>query len=71
MQQLRGKGISCELYPELAKFDKQFKYAEKKNILYAVIIGSKELAEDSCTIKNLQTGNQENIQQNHLPAFIF
>ncbi|MEO5595453.1 MAG: histidine--tRNA ligase [Chitinophagaceae bacterium] len=71
MQQLRGKGISCELYPELAKFDKQFKYAEKKNILYAVIIGSKELAQDTCTIKNLQTGNQENIQQTHLPAFIF
>ena len=32
MQQLRGNNISCELYPESAKFDKQFKYAEKKNI---------------------------------------
>jgi len=71
MQQLRGKGISCELYPESAKFDKQFKYAEKKNILYAVIIGSKELAEATCTIKNLQTGNQQTITQNSLPAFNF
>jgi histidyl-tRNA synthetase len=71
MQQLRGINISCELYPESAKFDKQFKYAEKKNILFAVIIGSKELAETTCTIKNLQTGVQQTIEQDSLPAFNF
>ena len=32
MQLLRESGIRCELYHEQAKFDKQFKYAEKKNI---------------------------------------
>ena len=71
MQQLRGKGISCELYHEQSKFDKQFKYAEKKNIQYAVIIGSKELAEESCVIKNLQTATQETIAQNSLALFSF
>jgi histidyl-tRNA synthetase len=71
MQQLRGKGISCELYHEQSKFDKQFKYAEKKNIQYAVIIGSKELAEDSCVIKNLQTAKQETIAQNNLASCSF
>lgn len=30
MQQLRATGISCELFPEPAKMDKQFKYASKK-----------------------------------------
>src|SRR5260221_3330689 len=45
MQELRNKGIRCELYHEQAKFDKQFKYAEKKNILYVIIIGSEELKE--------------------------
>jgi histidyl-tRNA synthetase len=69
MQQLRGKGISCELYPEPAKFDKQFKYAEKKNILYAVIIGSKELAEETCVIKNLSNGEQQIIQQQGILLF--
>ena len=34
MQQLRNKNIRCELYHENVKFDKQFKYAEKKNIPY-------------------------------------
>ena len=66
MQQLRNKNIKCEIYPENTKFDKQFKYAEKKNILFAVIIGSKELEEGNCVIKNLKTGEQENIKQEEL-----
>ena len=45
LQQLRNKNIKCEIYHEQAKFDKQFKYAERKNIPYIVIIGSKELEE--------------------------
>ncbi len=71
MQQLRSKNISCELYPEAAKFDKQFKYAEKKGILYAVIIGSKELTDGTCTVKNLQTGTQQSVGQNELVTFDF
>ncbi|HWK02089.1 MAG TPA: histidine--tRNA ligase [Puia sp.] len=58
MQQLREKGIRCELYPEQAKFDKQFKYAEKKNIRYAVMIGGEELAKRVCTMKDLSLRSQ-------------
>lgn len=61
MQALRGKGISCQLYHEQAKFDKQFKYAEKKNIAYAVMIGSRELENQSCNIKKLATGEQASV----------
>ncbi|HRX94141.1 MAG TPA: histidine--tRNA ligase [Chitinophagaceae bacterium] len=71
MQQLRNNGISCELFHENIKFDKQFKYAEKKNIPNVVIIGSKELEENTCTIKNLQTGKQETIPQASLMKFAF
>ena len=39
MQQLRNNNIACELFHEQAKFDKQFKYAEKKKIPFVVIIG--------------------------------
>ncbi|MFN5986296.1 MAG: histidine--tRNA ligase, partial [Chitinophagaceae bacterium] len=52
MMQLRNKKIACEIYPEKSKFDKQFKYAEKKNIPQIVIIGSEELAASQCTVKN-------------------
>ncbi len=61
MQQLRQKGVRCELYHESAKFDKQFKYAEKKNIPFVIILGEKELKESTCNIKNLTTGMQQTI----------
>lgn len=59
MQQLRSKGTSCELYQEPAKISKQFNYAEKKQIPYAAIIGSKEIEQQYCVLKNLKTGIQE------------
>ena len=61
MEELRTSGIRCELYHESAKFDKQFKYAEKKNIPYVVIIGSDELQLGIAKIKNLITGIQEDV----------
>ena len=61
MQQLRQNGVRCELYHESAKFDKQFKYAEKKNIPFVIILGEKELKESICNIKNLTTGIQQTI----------
>ena len=59
MQQLRSKGISCEMYHEFTKINKQFSYAEKKKIQYAVIIGSKEIEQNYCLVKNLITGLQK------------
>jgi len=69
MQQLRNKNIACELFHENAKFEKQFKYADKKNIPYIVIIGSKELSEKTCTIKNLKSGEQQTISQGEIINF--
>jgi len=71
MQQLRSNNIPSELYAETAKFDKQFKYAEKKNIPFVVIIGSKEMEEKTCVIKILQTGIQQTIPQEQLIDFKF
>ncbi|MDB5278570.1 MAG: histidyl-tRNA synthetase, partial [Ferruginibacter sp.] len=59
MQQLRAKNVSCEMYHEFAKVSKQFSYAEKKKIQYAVIIGSKEIEQKYCLVKDLSTGLQE------------
>lgn len=66
MQQLRQQGVACELYPESVKFDKQFRYAQKKNIPYAVIIGSEEVAKGTCVVKNLEQGTQQTIAQTDL-----
>jgi len=71
LQQLRQKGIRGELYHESSKFDKQFKYAEKKNIPYVIIIGEKELKENTCNIKNLASGQQETISIQNLLSYSF
>lgn len=71
MQLLRDKNVSCEMYPEKSKFDKQFKYAEKKGIPYIVIIGTDELAKKECTIKQLTTGKQFTVTWEALGHFDF
>ena len=66
MQQLRTKGVRCELYHEQAKFDKQCKYAGRKHIGYAAMIGSRELENGTCNVKNLTTGEQKILSFNEL-----
>jgi histidyl-tRNA synthetase len=69
MQVLRNDGISCELFYENAKMDKQFKYASKKNIPYAVIIGSNEIEQKTCVIKNLLKAEQQTIPLENLSSY--
>jgi len=69
MQTLRNNGISCELFYETAKMDKQFKYANKKNIAYAIIIGSRELEQQTCIIKDLQKEEQQTIKIKDLLSY--
>ena len=68
---LRAKKIACEIYPDKSKFDKQFKYAEKKGIPNIIIIGSDELSKKVCTLKNLTTGTQETIPFEALASMEF
>lgn len=63
---LRALGIACEIYHETAKFDKQFKYAEKKSIPYIVIIGEEELKHATANVKNLSTGVQKTVELSEL-----
>lgn len=71
MQQLRGTGVRCEIYHEAAKFDKQFRYAGKKQIPYAVILGAQELTQGTCVVKDLVKGEQITISQEALPRHGF
>jgi histidyl-tRNA synthetase len=71
MQGLRKQGIRCELYHEPAKMDKQFKYAEKKNIGWIVIIGSQEVQNNTGVVKNIKTGKQETVALANLTNNLF
>lgn len=56
---LRAKGIPAEIYPDAVKMKKQMSYANALNIPYVAIVGSDELASGKITLKNMVTGNQE------------
>lgn len=61
MQQLRSQGISCEIYPENEKMKKQFDYATRRAIPYMIFIGESEMANQTATVKKLETGEQVNV----------
>jgi histidyl-tRNA synthetase len=68
---LRKSGIAAELFHEQAKFDKQFKYAEKKQIPFIIIIGSKELEEQAFVIKDLRSGEQRSVPFGDMASLSF
>lgn len=67
---LRKSKISAELFPEAIKFDKQLKYAHKKQIPFVVMIGEDELKENLISLKDFRLGTQQKISLEELPAFI-
>jgi histidyl-tRNA synthetase len=58
LQQLRKNGIASELYPEPAKFDKQMKYANKRNLPFVLIAGENERNDEKVSVKRFATGEQ-------------
>ena len=59
--ELTNAGINSEVYFEPAKLSKQFKYADKKEIPFVIIIGTDEKLRDEVTIKNMKTGKQKTL----------
>lgn len=59
IKELRAAGIQVELYPDAVKVGKQFQYADKRNIPFAVIVGRTELEQGNFSLKNLSSGAQE------------
>lgn len=70
LTQLRSAGIASEIYPEVGKMKKQMEYANRRSIPYVVIIGSQELELQSATVKNMNTGKQEQVALKDLANFI-
>lgn len=56
---LRRQGINAELYPDAAKIGKQFQYADKRGIPFAVLCGTSEMEAGTFTFKDLASGQQE------------
>lgn len=64
MRQLRQRGISTELYPDVAKMRRQFDYANARQIPFVAIAGESEMQAKQLTIKNMTTGEQQTLPCN-------
>ena len=58
---LREAKINTEIYLQDKKIKAKFKYADKLNIPFAIVIGDDEIANDKVTLKNMTTGEQETL----------
>ena len=61
IKQLRGHGISAEIYPETSKMKKQMAYANSKSVPFVAMIGESELQEGKVTLKDMATGEQASL----------
>jgi len=59
LTQLRKVGISCEIFPEPAKMNKQMTYANRKEIPFVVLAGESEMEKQKVTLKIMATGEQK------------
>lgn len=62
IKQLRENGISAELFPDNKKTIKQFNYANKRNIPNVVLVGEEELKSNTFTLKNMASGEQQQLK---------
>ena len=64
--QLRSAGIAADCYPEAGKPKRPMKYADKEQIPYVALIGTREREAEQLTVKELATGDQESLDLDRL-----
>jgi histidyl-tRNA synthetase len=64
--ELRTAGIATEVVLESGKLGKQFKYADRAGIRFAVVLGEDELAKGAVTVKDLRRGDQFEVARGEL-----
>lgn len=71
VSELRKSGLAAELYYQPEALDRQFRYAEKKKVNLAVIVGSEEIRAGEAKIKNLATREQVSVKAEKLVGEVF
>ncbi len=58
---IRARGIGVELYPDPKRIGQQLKYADHRGFRVALIAGEDELAKGTCQVKDLRSGQSQEI----------
>ncbi len=67
---LRAAGVRTLIYPDAAKMKKQMDYANKCRIPFVVFAGEDEVANETLTVKNMATGEQQTIAAAEVVSFL-
>ena len=59
--ELRQNGINTQMYLENKKIKAKFKYADKLQVPYTIVLGEDEEKNNTVTLKDMQTGEQQQI----------
>ena len=59
---LRENGLNVQVDFENKKIAKKFKYADKLNVKYVIVIGEEEIKNNVVTLKNMITGEQNSLE---------
>lgn len=66
LKKTRAQGLAAEIYPSAAKLQKQLKYANDRKVRYVVMMGEEELLQDQLTLKEMESGLQQQLSQAEL-----
>ena len=58
---LRSVGINTEIYLNDKKLKAKFKYADKLEIPYVIVVGEDEIKSQEITLKDMKTGNEQKL----------
>ena len=68
---LRSNGINTEVYLNNKKLKAKFKYADKLEIPYVIVIGEDEIEKQVVKLKNMQTGEEQEIKIDDIDSLKF
>lgn len=68
--ELRRAGLKVVCYPEVAKLQKQFKYADRIGAKVTLVLGPDEVQNGLVTVKNLLNGEQVTVARDTVPDVI-
>ena len=66
---LRNQGIKTEIYLNNKKLKAKFKYADKLEIPYVIIIGEDEIRNNVVKLKDMKTGEEKEVSMDDLDNF--
>jgi histidyl-tRNA synthetase len=69
-QRLRAAGLRVDVYPDIDRYGRQFKYADERKIRYALLLSPRELEAGVVAVKDLVSGEQVDVPAREVAAWL-